>query len=68
YEHGSILKFAEDVFGLARMAKADARATSPVGDCFDFDQKPRKFVPIAAPHDAAFFKNRAPDERPPDYE
>ncbi len=68
YEHGSILRFVEDLFGLARLAESDKRATSPAADCFDFTQKPRKFVPIDAPMSPAFFSARAVDERPPDYE
>ena len=39
----------------AQLAAADARATSPAGDCFDFTQKPRKFVPIKAPKGPEFF-------------
>ena len=46
YETASVLTFAEDVFGLPRLAAADARATSPAADCFDFSQPPRAFVPI----------------------
>ena len=46
YEHGSILKFAEDVFGLARLSASDTRANSPAQDAFDFNKKPRKFVKI----------------------
>lgn len=46
YETASVVRFTEDVFGLAQMAAADARATSPAADCFDFSQPPRKFVPI----------------------
>jgi phospholipase C len=46
YEHGSILRFIEDRFGLAQMAASDERATSPAADSFDFSQEPRKFVPI----------------------
>jgi phospholipase C len=69
YETGSILKFAEDVFGLARLAAADARANSPAGDCFNFAQAPRKFVPIKAPKSRAFFLHEQPyDTRAPDYE
>jgi phospholipase C len=68
YEHGSILKFAEDAFGLGRLAASDARANSPAGDCFDFTQPPRKFVPIHASKGSAFFLNRSDDLRPPDNE
>jgi phospholipase C len=46
YEHGSILKFTEDQFGLNRLGASDTRANSPAPDCFNFNQAPRKFVPI----------------------
>ena len=36
YETASVLRFAEDLFGLGQLAAADARANSPAGDCFDF--------------------------------
>jgi phospholipase C len=68
YEHGSILKFTEDVFGLARLAASDTRANSPAEDCFDFTRPPRKFVPIQAPKTAEFFLNQRNDGRAPDYE
>ena len=61
YEHGSILKFVEDVFGLGRLSAADARANSPARDCFDFYKPPRKFVPIKSPYDRAYFLRQAPD-------
>jgi phospholipase C len=66
YETASVLRFAEDVFGLDRLAAADKRAVSPAKDCFDFSQPPRKFVPIKAPLDASFFMNQPQDLRPPD--
>ncbi|MGA9943787.1 MAG: alkaline phosphatase family protein [Candidatus Cybelea sp.] len=66
YEHGSILKFVEDRFGLARLAASDARATSPEKDCFDFSKPPRKFVPIKSKYDESFFLHQPPDYRPPD--
>ncbi len=44
YETASVLRFAEDLFGLGQLAAADKRATSPAADCFDFNQKPRPFV------------------------
>jgi phospholipase C len=68
YEHGSILKFIEDTFGLARLSATDTRATSPAADCFNFKQPPRKFVPIQAPHDAEYFKHQPLDPRLPDWE
>jgi len=67
YETTSVLHFAEDLFGLPRMTQADRRATSPAGDCLDFTQKPRKFVPIKAPLDGNYFLYREPtDNRIPD--
>ena len=47
FEHASILRYAEDLFGLGRLAAADARANSP-RDCFDMTQPPRPFVPFPA--------------------
>ncbi len=55
YETASVLRFAEDLYGLAHLAAADTRATSPAADCFDFSQKPRPFVKIEAPYPAKFF-------------
>ena len=66
YETASVLRFAEDLFGLRQLAAADARATSPAADCLDFNQKPRKFVPIKAPKAPAFFLTQPADERIPD--
>lgn len=68
YETASVLRFAEDTFGLDHLAAADTRATSPAADCFDFGQKPRAFVPIRAPYGRGFFLHQAPDYRIPDYE
>ncbi|MGA8533361.1 MAG: alkaline phosphatase family protein [Candidatus Tumulicola sp.] len=66
YEHGSILRFIEDQFGLPRLTASDARATSPAADCFDFSQPPRRFKTIQADHDQNFFLRQPPDHRPPD--
>jgi phospholipase C len=55
YETASVLRFAEDLYGLAQLAAADARANSPAAKCFDFSQKPRPFVKIEAPYPAKFF-------------
>jgi phospholipase C len=69
YETASVLRFAEDLYGLHQLAAADERAASPAGDCFDFTQKPRPFVKIAAPYPANFFINRFGREYfAPDYE
>jgi phospholipase C len=55
YETASVLRFAEDLYGLPQLAAADARAASPAADCFDFTQKPRAFMKIAAPYPPGFF-------------
>ena len=62
YETASVLRFAEDLYGLGQLAKADARANSPAGDCFDFSQKPAKFIPIKAPKPPKFFMRQYPDD------
>ncbi|MBV8116771.1 MAG: hypothetical protein JOZ01_02270, partial [Candidatus Eremiobacteraeota bacterium] len=64
YEHGSILKFVEDQFGLAPLGVSDKRANSPGLDCFDFGQAPRKFVKITAPYSRDYFLRQPIDERP----
>jgi phospholipase C len=66
YETASVLRFAEDLFGLPRLSVADRRAASPAVDCFDFSQKPRRFVPIGSPQDAQYFLNQFADPRIPD--
>jgi phospholipase C len=62
YETASVLRFAEDLFGLGQLAAADKRATSPAADCFDFSQKPAAFVPIKAPYPPKFFMRQFPDD------
>ena len=66
YETASVLRFAEDLFGLNQLSASDKRAVSPANDCFDFTKPPRKFVPIKAPKDAAFFLRQPVDPRIPD--
>ncbi len=66
YEHGSILRFVEDNYGLAQLAASDARATSPAADAFDFSQKPTKFNAFNAQLKADYFLKQPPDNRPPD--
>ena len=65
YEHGSILKFVEETFGLPALAKSDKRATAP-DDAFDFNQAPRTFSPIEAKYNADYFMHQPLDTRPPD--
>jgi phospholipase C len=67
YEHGSILKFVEDTFGLPRLAASDKRANSPT-DAFDFGKPPRTFVPIQGPYDKAYFMHQPIDHHIPDAE
>jgi phospholipase C len=68
YEHGSILRFIEDQFGLARLAATDKRAKSPQKDCFDFTQQPRAFKAIPAKLSESYFEHEPLDPRPPDNE
>jgi phospholipase C len=67
FEHGTILKFIEDQFGLGRLAASDMRANPP-DDAFDFSQAPRKFVPFQAPYGRSYFLHQPPDGRIPDPE
>jgi phospholipase C len=68
YETASVLRFAEDLFGLGQLATADRRALSPAADCFDFSKPPHAFVPIKAPKGAKFFLHQRSDYRIPDEE
>jgi len=68
YETASVLRFAEDLYGLDRLAVADKRATSPAADCFDFSGAPRAFVKIKAPYPPKFFMKQSGKEQAPDYE
>jgi phospholipase C len=66
YEHGSILKFTENQFGLPPLSASDSRATSPEQDCFDFTKPPRKFKTIPSAHDEEYFLHQPLDLRPVD--
>jgi phospholipase C len=68
YEHGSILKFTEDIFSLPRLSASDKRATSPAAYCFDFTKPPRPFQRIQTALGKEYFMNQPPDLRPPDSE
>jgi phospholipase C len=61
YETASVLRFAEDLYGLDHLAEADKRAKSPAAD-FDFSQQPAKFVKIKAPLPPRFFMHQFPDD------
>jgi phospholipase C len=69
YETASVLKFAEELWGLPQMAPADKRAASPA-DSFDFSQAPAKWVPVQAPLPPKFFMHQqdAANYFAPDYE
>jgi len=66
YEHGSILRFIEDQFGLGQLAASDKRATSPQADSFDFNQKPRPFTPFQSKYDRMFFLHQPLSHHPVD--
>ncbi|MGB6522115.1 MAG: alkaline phosphatase family protein [Candidatus Cybelea sp.] len=66
YEHGSILKFVEDLFGLPRLAASDKRAKSPEKDAFDFKKPPRQFKVIPSVLGKDYFMHQPLDLRPPD--
>jgi phospholipase C len=69
YETASVLRFAEDLWGLDQLAAADKRANSPGADCFDFSQPPRPYVPVKAPLPPKFFMHQFKDDYfAPDYE
>ena len=68
YEHGSILKFVEDTFGLGRLSASDARATSPEKDCFNFSKPPRPFKVIPTGLGKDYFLHQPADHRVPDAE
>jgi phospholipase C len=59
YEHGSLLRFVEDNWGLAPLADSDARANDPASDAFSFLAAPRKFRPIPEEYSDQFFLKAA---------
>jgi phospholipase C len=67
YEPGSILKFVEDNWGLARVGTTDVRAAS-IEDVFDFSQPPRKFQQIPAVLPQSYFERERPSYLPVDTE
>jgi phospholipase C len=64
YEHGSILRFIEDNWGLAHLAASDSRANNPANDAFDWTAPPRPFKPFAARLPDSYFLNQQ-DARSP---
>jgi phospholipase C len=67
YEYGSILKFVEQVFGVAPLGghATDARSNSLV-NAFDFTMKPRPFTPIPLTVTPQYFFDQPPSLKPPD--
>jgi phospholipase C len=65
YEFGSILKFIEDNWSLGRLGTTDVRANNILG-AFDFTQRPRRFVPIAAKYSQSYFERQPPSRLPVD--
>ncbi len=57
YEFGSILKFAEETFGLPSLNTTDARAND-LSDCFNFSQPPIRFVRVRTKYSARHFFGR----------
>jgi phospholipase C len=68
YEHGSILKFVEDQWDLARLSASDTRANPIEGSCFEFSKPPKRFREVAAAHGKDYFLDQPLDTRPPDPE
>jgi phospholipase C len=67
YEHGSILRFIEDQFGLGQLSASDTRANSPEKDAFDFKKPPRAFKVIPTVLGKEYFLHRQPpDHHVPD--
>jgi phospholipase C len=65
YEHGTILKFVEETFGLSALAASDKRANPP-DKAFDFKKPPRTFETIPTVLGKEYFLHQPPDHRPPD--
>jgi phospholipase C len=65
YQFASVLRFAEEVFGLPSLGARDATAPSLVS-AFNFTQKPIKFKPFPVPETPEYFLNRPASGEPPD--
>ncbi|MBV8497792.1 MAG: hypothetical protein JO003_00855 [Candidatus Eremiobacteraeota bacterium] len=68
YEHGSILKFIEDRWGLARLSASDTRANPISPKCFDYRKAPRPFTKVPLAHEPGYFLAQPLDTRPADAE
>jgi len=65
HEFGSILKFAEETFGLPSMKTTDERSDD-LSDCFNFHALPRQFRKISAKYSPEYFASQLADEESPD--
>lgn len=65
YEFGSILKYIEGNWNLGSLHTSDARATSII-DCFNYNQSPIPFTPIASTLNKEYFIHRKPSFLPVD--
>lgn len=65
YETASVLRFMEDNFGLAPLAKADERANDPANDpaSFDYGRQPRAFKKIPGDEPASYWLHLERRER-----
>jgi phospholipase C len=68
YEFGSILKFSENLFGVAALSASDSRAANIGTDpnVFNFSGAPRPFKPFASAVNDSYFLNQQQSLRPPD--
>ncbi|HEY2476201.1 MAG TPA: alkaline phosphatase family protein [Candidatus Cybelea sp.] len=67
YGFGSIIRFIEATWNLPSLNTTDSTSMT-IADMFNFNQKPRKFKPIAAKYSRAFFLNQKPSGLPVDDE
>src|SRR5580700_3910075 len=67
YEHGSILRWIENLFDLGQLSASDTRATPP-DDAFNFNKAPRKFEVVPTTLGKSYFMHQPVDTRWPDYE
>ncbi len=63
HEFGSLMKFSENVFHLPSLHTTDDRADA-LRDCFDFNQRPKRFETIPTLRQAAFFQDHIVEEEP----
>ena len=68
FEHGSILRFVEDTFGLPQLAASDTRANDPAADCMNYSQPARAFTPITGSRPRTFFMSEPQPNHPLDEE